>query len=408
MAWWKFWQREKAANSHELFKEIYGGRVSVAGKAVTYDTAMRVAVVFACCRVIAEGIAQVPLKLMLESIENQKRSRLPAKKHPLYDVLAVRPNQWQTSFEFRETLGLHVALAGRFVAYKNVIGGKVRELIPFEPSKVRVLRRNDGDLEYEVTGKDGGTQIFPAAVIWHVKGPSWNAIDGLEILDQARDAIGLSIATDESAANLHRNGVQASGTYSIEGTLTEAQHAALTKWITEHYQGSKNAGKPLILDHGAKWLSSQMSSIDAQHLETRKYQIEEVCRFFRVMPIMVGYSDKAATYASAEQMFLAHVVHCLSPWYSRIEQSIDANLLTPQERAAGYYSDFIEEGLLRGDMRTTAEVLCKYTERGILTRNEAREKLDQNPLDGLDEPLTPVNLIGDNAKPGDNDNAQNS
>lgn len=403
MAWWKFWRNEKAANSHELLKEIYGGRVSLAGKTVTLDTAMRVAVVFACARVIAEGIAQVPLKLMQEAEDG--KSRLPAKKHPLYDVLAVRPNQWQTSFEFRETMGLHVALAGRFIAYKNIVRGRIRELIPFEPGKVKVVRREDGDIEYEVTGKNGDKKIFPADVIWHVKGPSWNAIDGMEILDQARDAIGLCIATDESAANLHKNGVQASGTYSVEGTLTEPQHAALSKWITEHYQGSKNSWKPLILDHSAKWLSSQMSGVDAQHLETRKYQIEEVCRFFRVMPIMVGYSDKAATYASAEQMFLAHVVHCLAPWYTRLEQSIDAHLLTPAERAAGYYADFVEEGLLRGDMSTTAEVLTRYTDRGVLTRNEARAKLDLNPLEGLDEPLTPVNLTGDNAKPGDNDNA---
>lgn len=406
MAWWNFWRREKASNSHELFKEIYCGRMSLAGKRVTFDTAMRVAVVFACSRVIAEGIAQVPLKLMQES--EGGKNRIPAKKHPLYDLLAVRPNQWQTSFEFRETMGLHAALAGRFICYKNIVRGQLRELIPFLPASVQVIRRDDGELEYEVSGDKGAKQIFPASVIWHVKGPSWNAIDGMEILDHAREAIGLSIATEESAATLHKNGIQTSGTYSVEGTLTETQHASLTKWIAEHYQGSKNAWKPLILDHGAKWLSSQMSSIDAQHLETRKYQIEEVCRFFRVMPIMVGYSDKTATYASAEQMFLAHVVHCLSPWYSRLEQSIDANLLTPKERAEGYYSDFVEEGLLRGDMRTTAEVLSRYTERGIMTRNEARAKLDMNPLEGLDEPLTPVNLTGDNAKPGDNDNAQNA
>lgn len=405
MAWWNFWRREKAANSHDLFMEIYGGHKSLTGKSVNFDNAMRVAVVFACCRVIANGIAQVPLKLMLEGSDG--KTRLPAKKHPLYDLISVRPNQWQTSFEFRETMGLHAALAGRFICYKNIVRGQIRELIPFVPSTVKVIRREDGEIEYEVTGDRGAKQVFPAAVIWHVKGPSWDAVDGMEILSHAREAIGLSIATEESAAGLHKNGIQASGTYSVEGNLDDKQHAALTKWITEHYQGAKNAWKPLILDRGAKWLSSQMSSIDAQHLETRKYQIEEVCRFFGVMPIMVGYSDKASTYASAEQMFLAHVVHCLSPWYSRIEQSIDANLLTAKERAEGYYSDFVEEGLLRGDMKTTAEVLSRYVERGIMTRNEARSKLDFNPLDGLDEPLTPINLNGGNANTGDNNDAQN-
>ena len=161
----------------------------------------------------------------------------------------------------------------------------------------------------------------------------------------------------------------------------------------------------MILDRAAKFLNTQMTGIDAQHLETRRHQIEEICRFFRVMPIMVGHADKAATYASAEQMFLAHVVHTLMPWYSRIEQSIDANLLSPKERAEGYYSDFVEEGLLRGDMMTTQAVLVGYTSNGIMTRNEARAKLDMNPLEGLDDPLTPANLMGDTSTIGESNAA---
>ena len=402
-SWWKFWKtEEKASNSHELFKEIYGGRLSLAGESVNLNTALRVAAVFACIRVISEGIAQVPLKLMLEAEDG--KSRNPAKKHPLYDVLAVKPNQWQTSFEFRETMGLHVALAGRFVAYKNIVGGKVRELIPFEPGRVTVVELKNGQLEYEVSGKDGNSpQTFPASVIWHVKGPSWSGKDGLDVMDLAREAIGISIAGEKKTSRTHKNGVSPSGTYSVDGNLDEKQHAQLTKWVQDNYAGAENEGKALILDRGAKWLDTQMSNVNAQHLESRKYQLEEVCRFFRVMPIMIGFSDKTATYASAEQMFLAHVVHTLSPWYSRIEQSIDANLLSDKERAAGYYADFVEEGLLRGDMKTTAEVLALYTERGIMTRNEARAKLDMNPRDGLDKPLTPINLTGD---PSGENNAQ--
>lgn len=388
-SWWQFWRREKAANSHELFKEIYGGRVSIAGKTVTRDAALRVAAVFCCARVIAEGIAQVPLKLMQDDAGG--KTKLPAKKHPLYDVLAVKPNAWQTSFEFRETMGLHAAIAGNFYAFKNISGGKIRELIPL--MNVRPVKLDDGTLEYDVTGKDGSVKTFPASVIWHVKGPSWDSRTGLDALDLAREAIGIAIATEESTARLQRNGVKPSGTYSVEGALDEKQYKQLQDWLMKNAE-PENYGKPMVLDRGAKWLSQQMSNVDAQHLETRKYQVEEICRFFRVMPIMIGYSDKASTYASAEQMFLAHVVHTLSPWYTRIEQSIDANLLTAKERADGLYADFVEEGLLRGDMKSTAEVLSRYAERGIITRNEARAKLDMNPLDGLDEPLTPVNLMG--------------
>ena len=129
--------------------------------------------------------------------------------------------------------------------------------------------------------------------------------------------------------------------------------------------------------------------MDIQHLETRNHQVAEVCRFFRVNPIMIGYSDKAVTYASAEQQFLSHLVHTLMPWYSRIEQSANAWLLTAVDRRAGYYTKFTERGLLRGAMKDEAEYLSRLVERGVLTRNEARELMDRNPIDGLDEPLTP-------------------
>lgn len=387
-----FWPfNRKASSSYDLFREIYGGLKSTSGKAVTLDSAVQVSTVLACARVISEGIAQVPLKLMREN----GREKLPAKDHPLYDVLSVKANSYQTSFEFMETIGLHAALCGNAYCFKNVLAGKIRELIPIPPNKVERTETDNGDVVYLVTGKDGKAKPFPEMTIWHIRGPSWDGKIGMDTIKLARDAIGLAMSADESAGKLQENGIKSSGVYSVEGTLTPEQYKNLQKWIKDNFEGSENAGSTMILDRNAKFLNTQMSSVDAQLLETRKYQIEEICRFFRVMPIMVGYSDKAATYASAEQMFLAHVVHTLTPWYARLEKSIDANLLTQKERQNGYYSDFVEEGLLRGDMKTTADVLVRYSTNGILTRNEARAKLDMNPIDGLDEPLTPVNLLGE-------------
>jgi HK97 family phage portal protein len=161
-----------------------------------------------------------------------------------------------------------------------------------------------------------------------VRGPSWNGWSAIEPLKAARDAIGLAIAIEESQAGLHANGVQTSGAWSVEGKLTPDQHKALREWIEKEHAGAPNAGKALILDRAAKWMQTQMTGVDAQTLESRRNQVEEICRFFGVMPIMAGYSDKAATYASAEQMFLAHVVHTLSPRWERYEQSMDAYLLT--------------------------------------------------------------------------------
>lgn len=400
--------RRKSMSSMDLFREIYGGRVTATGKSVSVKTALEVSTVFACVRVIGEGIAQVPLKLIKESADG--RVQAPARNHPLYEILAYRPNQWQTSFEFRETLAWHVVLAGNFFAFKNVVFGKIKELIPFEPGSVKVLRADDGTMSYEVTATNGSKQVFPAESIWHVRGPSWNAWMGLEAVHQAREAIGLAMATEEQHARMHKNGVRNLGVYSVEGALNDKQFKDLREWIEKENGGIENAGKPFVLDRGAKWQNTSMSGVDAQHLETRKHQIEEICRFFRIMPIMVGYSDKAATYASAEQMFLAHVVHTLAPWYQRLEQSIDANLLTAKDRSEGHYAQFVEEGLLRGDSKATAEFLTKLTTNGIMTRNEARAKLDMNPLDGLDEPLTPANMMigADAASQGAGNDNQNA
>ena len=162
------WRKKESTSTLDLFRQIYGGgRQSNSGKTISIDTAVQVSTVFGCVRVIAEGIAQVPLKLMRSGQDGRRRTE--AKDHPLYDVLYLRPNPWQTSFEYRETIGWHVALAGAHFSFKNVVGGKVRELIPFEPNTVTVIRNDDYSLEYDVTAPNGKVQRFPAEAIWHVR-----------------------------------------------------------------------------------------------------------------------------------------------------------------------------------------------------------------------------------------------
>jgi HK97 family phage portal protein len=163
----------------------------------------------------------------------------------------------------------------------------------------------------------------------------------------------------------------------------------------------------MVLDRAAKWLNTSMTGVDAQTLETRRFQVEEMCRALGVNPIMVFAESKNTTYASAEQMFLAHVVHTVAPDYSRIEQSINANLLTDADRAAGLYANFVEEGLLRGSMVETKDTLLGYTNGGLMTANEARAKLDMNPDPdpASDKLRIPANITGTvppaNPSPGD-------
>lgn len=397
MRWLNLFSRsEKKYTTLDLFKEVFGS-FSRSGRSVTAAQALELAVVFGCVRVLAEGVAQVPLKLMRSS----DRTREPAREHPLYDVLFRRPNEWMTSFEFRELLMFHTVLVGNHYSYKNIVNGNVVELLPFDqPGSMTVKRSRDYRLSYEYRTPDGKTQTFPQEVIWHVRGPSWNSWMGLDAVKLARDVIGLAMDMQDQQSQFYRDGAQPSGIYSVEGTLTEKQHSDLTKWVKTNVSGPENAGKVLVLDRAGKFTQLSMKASDAQTLESRKYQVEETCRIFRVMPLMIGFSDKTATYASAEQMFLAHVVHTLAPWYERLEQSIDVNLLTKKDRESGVYVKFIEEGLLRGALRDTALYLKELCAIGIMTRNEARDKLDMNPIAELEKPLTPANIVG---KPKDSE-----
>lgn len=385
---------KKAVTVADLPAEILQLGASKSGKSVTVNNALKVMTVFACVRVIAEGVAQVPFCLY----QATGKSREEARKHPLFDLLHRKPNDITTSFGFRETLAMHAALTGNGFAFiSRSSTGKVLELINIEPGAVTINRsdRMGEPATYTIRGKNGDSITVPASGMLHIQGPSWDGIAGMEIVKLAREAIGLAMATEEAHARLHSNGTKPGGLLSVEGTLNDTQFKALRKWLEDNYQGSDNAWKTMILDRSAKFLPMAMTGVDAQHLETRRLQIEEVCRAFRVMPIMVCSQDKSSTYAGAEQNFLAHVVHTLQPWYERIEQAVDCQLLTNQERAAGYYSKLVETGLLRGALKDTADYLYKLVGLGIMTRNEARQFLDMNPITGLDEPLTPINLSAD-------------
>lgn len=361
-----------------------GGARSKAGPSVTIDSAFRVAVFFACIRKIAQGCAQVPFKLFRSVEVGGLASTVPATDHYLYDLMAVQPNAWNTSYEFRESMAIHAAL-GNAYAFKNMHRGEIGELILISAS-VKKVQRDDYSIVYQVTGKSGRVQEFPAEAIWHVRGPSFDGLLGLETLNLAREALGLAIATEESHAKLHANGIQTNGTYSVDGTLQPEQYAALKAWILKENAGAANAGLPMILDRGAKWLSTSMSGLDAQHLETRKHQIEEVCRVCDVLPIMIGYSDKTATFASAEAMFLAHVVHTMSPWWTRIEESANVHLLSKKDRQAGLYFKHVAGGLLRGSHKDRSEYFAKALGSGgspaWMTQDEVRALEELNPMGG--------------------------
>lgn len=391
--------RRNQAFDEPFWKDLAGWLPSASGKTVNMRTAIQVATVFACCRVIGNGMAQVPLKLKQESKDG--KSRVPAKWHPLYRLLSLKPNSWQSSFEFRQMIAWHVELCGNAYVFKSKsFNGKYLELIPFAPGQVTTRRDANMRLLYDAIGSDGTSRTFTQDQIWHLRGPTVDGFQGLDVISLARDAIGLAMATEEAVANLHKNGIQNSGIYSVEGTLDKTQHEALSGWVSKQFAGMQNAGKPMILDRAAKFLNTSMTSIDAQTSETRNKQIEQICSFFGVLPIKVGFADKTATFASAEEFNRAHREDCLAPRWESFEQSGMINLLTDEEIADGYYLDFTEEGLLRGSAKDTKDIILGYVNGGVLSTNEGRALLDRNPDPdpASDKLRVPANIVGDPAK----------
>lgn len=385
---------QKASGVYERWLELLSnGGKSKAGPSVNLQSAFRVSAAFACMRAIStQGCAQVPFKLMQDYEVNGLARKRTARDHDVYDLVTAKPNSWQTAFEFKETLTLHASL-GNAYAFKNIFRGKLLELIILDPGRVSVVQNADWTITYKVYGKDGNVQELTQDLIWHVRGPSWDGFMGLDTLQIAREALGLSIALEESHASLHANGVRPSGVYSVDATLNADQQSQLVNWLKK--EAGPGSNNPLVLDRGAKWLSQAMTGVDAQHAETRDHQISEVCRFFGILPIVIGHTgDKGSTYASAEAMFDAHKVLGLNPWFERIQDSANINLLTDAERKKGYYFKFFANGLLRASAKDRADYYAKSLGSGGSpawhTQDEIRNFEDADPMGGEAAKLPPL------------------
>lgn len=376
---------ESVTSSLDLFREVYGSRMSAAGVPINWWTALQVTTVAACARVRSEGLS-VPFRLYQET----RGGRVIASDHPLHLLISRKPNGWQTSLEFLETISLHLDLTFNAFVFVNRVGRarEVKELIPIEPGRVRVEQADDYRLRYFVRGKSGAEQEFGQDAIWHLRGPSWNSWVGLDAIVMTRNAIGLSAAIEQSQSDGQKNAVQTSGVYSVKENLSPEKFGFLAAWMDKHLPGGERAGKPFILDMDAKFARLAMSAVDQQLIETRKFQIEEICRGMRVWPIMVGHAgDQSPTFASASEFFQAHKTYTLDPMYRRISQSANINLLSEDELRDGYYTKFISNALMSSAPKDKAEYYTKALGsggiKGWLTQNEVRDFED---MDRSDDP----------------------
>ena len=386
---------ETKASPEEIRADIMAATsAALSGKAVSVRSALEISTVLGCGRVLAEGVAQVPLKLYRR---DSRGGRSEARDHALFEVLHRRPNAWQTSFEFRETMILHAALTGNAFAFINRSQrGEVLELLPYDPGAVTVKRWPDGTLSYEIQLDSGGRVAVAAADMWHLRGPSWNSVTGLEMISQARNAIGLKMATEEFGSSLFKNGARPGGVLSAPPETSSDALAKIRDQWNASMSGSGNGMKTAVLLGGLRYESLSYSADEAQYNDTQKQAAREICAFFRVNPIMVQLHDQAAAYASVEQMFLAHVVHTLMPWYERFEQSAELALLSRAERKDGLYIKLEAKALMRGTAKERAEFHQIMLQNAVVSRNEVRVSEDMDRIDdpAFDAPRAAANLYG--------------
>ena len=379
-----FRSRDKPQNrtTGSAYSFFFGG--SAAGKRVNERSAMQMTAVYSCVRILAEAVAGLPLHLYRYKEDGGKEKALD---HPLYLLLHDEPNPEMSSFVFRETLMTHLLLWGN--AYAQIIRngrGEVMALYPLMPDRMAVDRDDKGQLYYEYTtsaddapiSKGSIVRLKPSDVL-HIPGLGFDGLVGYSPIAMAKNAIGLAIATEEYGSKFFANGAQPSGVLEHPGTIKDPQRVR-DSWMSQ-FGGSANSNKIAVLEEGLKYTPISISPEQAQFLETRKFQINEIARIFRVPPHMVGDLEKSS-FSNIEQQSLEFVKYTLEPWLVRWEQSIQRILFSADEKKR-YFVRFNVEGLLRGDYASRMNGYAVGRQNGWMSANDIREleNLDRIPAE---------------------------
>ncbi len=345
---------------------------TTSGKTVNERTAMQTTAVYACVRILAETIASLPLHTYMNTESGKEKAR----DHPIYYLLSDSPNPEMTSFVFRETLMGHLLLWGN--SYSQIIRnghGKVVALYPLLPDKMTVSRSEKGEIYY-VYNKEGHDYILRKEEVLHIPGLGFDGLIGYSPIAMAKNAIGMAIATEEYGAKFFANGANPGGVLEHPGIVKDPQRIR-DSWNSV-YQGTSNAHRVAVLEEGMKFSPIGIPPEQAQFLETRKYQTEEICRIFRVPPHLVGDLERA-TFSNIEHQSISFVVHTIRPWLVRIEQSINKSLFTDKEKQ-NYFVSFVVEGLLRGDYESRMRGYSIGIQNGFMSPNDIRRLENLNPI----------------------------
>ena len=288
----------------------------------------------------------------------------------------------------------HLALRGN--AYCQIITnprGEINELLPIHPDRVRVEVMRSGEFRYRVTDRFGDETILPRSGIWHLRGLSSDGVMGMNPIELARESLGIALAAQDYGARFFANDAKPSGGWiEFPGSFKDPEAKKVFRESYQAAQSGANRGKVLVLENGMKFHEVGVTNKDAQFLELRKFQITDIARIFRVPPHMIADLDRA-TFSNIEQQSLEFVMHTMTPWAERWEASIEAELLLDNDPLE---IEFEFANLMRGDAASRSAYYQSGIQNGWLTRNEARIAENLNPIDGLDEPLRPLNMVEEN------------
>ena len=369
---------DKAADAGYSF--LFGRTTS--GKPVNERTAMQTTAVYACVRILAEAVASLPLHVYEYQDDGGKKL---VHEHPLYYLLHDEPNPEMTSFVFRETLMSHLLIWGN--AYAQIIrdgAGRVLGLYPLLPDKMEVQRDDRGNIYYVYSRnsdenpmfKEYGNIKLKAEDVLHIPGLGFDGLIGYSPIAMAKNAVGMTLACEEYGASFFANGANPGGILEHPGVLKDPSKVR-ESWNSV-YRGVNNAHKIAVLEEGMKYQQIGIPPEEAQFLETRKFQINEIARLYRIPPHMVGDLDKSS-FSNIEQQSLEFVKYTLDPWVIRWEQSLQRSLLLPGEKGK-YFIKLNVDGLLRGDYQSRMNGYAVGRQNGWFSANDIREMENMNPI----------------------------
>lgn len=369
---------DKAADAGYSF--LFGRTTS--GKPVNERTAMQTTAVYACVRILAEAVASLPLHVYEYQDDGGKKL---VHDHPLYYLLHDEPNPEMTSFVFRETLMSHLLIWGN--AYAQIIrdgAGRVLGLYPLLPDKMDVQRDDKGNIYYVYSRnsdenpmfKEYGNIRLKAEDVLHIPGLGFDGLIGYSPIAMAKNAVGMTLACEEYGASFFANGANPGGVLEHPGVLKDPSKVR-ESWNSV-YRGVNNAHKIAVLEEGMKYQQIGIPPEEAQFLETRKFQINEIARLYRIPPHMVGDLDKSS-FSNIEQQSLEFVKYTLDPWVIRWEQSLQRSLLLPGEKGK-YFIKLNVDGLLRGDYQSRMNGYAVGRQNGWFSANDIREMENMNPI----------------------------